>query len=117
MRRASVEGPGFEFRCCLLTTGPQCHRCALTCLQTESKTGAVNGGLALKAPIFLSLRTETAFIDIVYDSITQTDFVIFSLKMMNHMDLQKGVSYMPTIIAVEELGLQSQDLTVCTTVF
>ena len=37
--------------------------------------------------------------------------------MINHMDLQKGVSYMPTIIAVEELGLQSQDLTVCTTVF
>ena len=60
---------------------------------------------------------KPAFIDIVYDSITQTDFVIFSLKMMNHMDLQKGVSYMPTIIAVEELGLQSQDLTVCTTVF
>ena len=60
---------------------------------------------------------KPAFIDIVYDSITQTDFVIFSLKMMNHMDLQKGVLHMPTIIAVEELGLQSQDPTVCTTVF
>ena len=27
----------FEFCCCPLTTGPLCHRCAPTCLQTESK--------------------------------------------------------------------------------
>ena len=48
MRRTGVEGHEFESRCCLLTDRPQCHRCAPTCLQTESKTGAVNGGLALK---------------------------------------------------------------------
>ena len=40
-------------------TGPYGHRGAPTCLQSESKTGAVNGSLALKAPIFLCLRTQT----------------------------------------------------------
>ena len=29
--------PEFQLRCCLLTTGPLCHRCASTCLKTESK--------------------------------------------------------------------------------
>ena len=51
-----AEGPGFESRCCLLTTGPRCHRCALTCLKTESKTGVVHSSLVPKAP--LSLQTE-----------------------------------------------------------
>ena len=37
LRHASVDGPGFESRCSLLTTGPLYHRCAPTCLKTESK--------------------------------------------------------------------------------
>ena len=37
LRHASVAGPEFESRCCLLTTGPLSHRCALPCQQTESK--------------------------------------------------------------------------------
>ena len=35
LRHTSVEVPGFETRCCLLTTGPLCHRCAQTCLRAE----------------------------------------------------------------------------------
>ena len=35
----SVKDPGFISFCCLLTTGPLCHRCAPTCLKTESKLG------------------------------------------------------------------------------
>ena len=40
LRHASVEGPWLESCCCLLTTKPLCHRCALPCRQTESNTGA-----------------------------------------------------------------------------
>ena len=37
LRHASVERPGFESCCCPLTTMPLCHKCAATCLKTESK--------------------------------------------------------------------------------
>ena len=55
------EGCGFESRCCPLTTGSSGHRCAPTCLQTERKLAHKNSSLGLKAPIYLSLRTETDF--------------------------------------------------------
>ena len=48
LRHVSVEGPGFESCYCLLTAGPQGHRCAPTCLQTESNTGAKLAVLPLK---------------------------------------------------------------------
>ena len=48
LRFESVEGPGSKSCCHLLTTGPQSHRCASTCLKTESKTGAVIAALHLR---------------------------------------------------------------------
>ena len=39
LRHESAKGPGFESHCCLLTTGPLCHRCVPTCQSTESKHG------------------------------------------------------------------------------
>ena len=36
LRRASAESPGIISRCCLLTTGPLPHRCALICLQLRA---------------------------------------------------------------------------------
>ena len=36
LRYASAEGHGLESDCCLLTTGPLCHKCAPTCLQLRA---------------------------------------------------------------------------------
>ena len=50
-RLQSVEGPGFESRCCLLITGLLCHRCAVTFLKWRANWCS-NCSLALRRHYF-----------------------------------------------------------------
>ena len=59
LRHANADG--LDFRCCLLTTGHPCHRCAATCLQLRA-TWHSHCSLALRAPTISPLKFHTPII-------------------------------------------------------
>ena len=58
LRHANADGARFDFRRCILTTWPLCHRCAATCLQLRANWHS-HCSLALKATTISPLKFHT----------------------------------------------------------
>ena len=61
LRHLSVEGLRFESCSCLLTTGPVCHRCAPSCLKSESKLAQPRHYCTTMSPPGHQVRRVTNF--------------------------------------------------------